>query len=346
MKNYLRKQTSKVYRNRAILTIIACAIVACFLINNLQGGALKYRKIKSDSDITKDMAGDNTKFVEFTDAEIFYTGYYYTYDGQERGKYFLVKIEDRYILSMMPLKVAEEIEVHSFKGKLRQTDSVDKDVIKNFRNYLVSEYDDWTMEDATAAIPDDYMIDATDSGGLIGFYVQVVLTSILAIYAINNIILAIEPRFGRKYKEFKRYGDIEMLEETINQDIEDENKYYDSKYYKIMKNYSIMSTGLNIKIYKTNEIMWIYKLIIRNSYNGVPTGKTYALDVRFNTNAKTFMRIPMKKEFLADEAIEQLQARLPGVIYGFPPELQNNPKSFDNIKEIWEKNKENLGQNR
>lgn len=337
MGNYLKKQISKVYINRMLLAILIGVFFTFLVVSNLQGGVLKYKRITNGSDIKEELAVDNTKYVEFDNIEVVNTGYTYTENSVPKAKYFVVQLEDRYILAMLPLDVNDATERYSFKGKLRAMDSVDKEAAAGLRDLLVSE-DGWTEEEALVTIPSDYIIDvgdATDS--LIIFYIEVVILVVLAILAVTNLILAIEPRLSRKYKKLKQYGDIEMVEETVEQDLEDDNKYYDSKQCKIMKNYTVYSTILNLKIFKTDEIMWMYKMIIQNRYGFIPIGKTYELDIKCSN--KALIRVTMKKEAMVDEVISSLESKLPNVIYGFPEELAGKADNFDKLKEYWEEYK-------
>lgn len=330
MDNYIKKHFKKIFRNKAIVSLIILLIFAWFLYLNISSGVLDYKTISSSADIEKDMGFNNTKYVKFEKARISFTGYTYQSDGKDKGKYFVVQLEDRIVLALFPMDTPTGLKITDFKGKIRETDSVDKSVISKLYEQN---------------IPRDYTIDNLNykPSYLIAFYFEVAGAVVALGFVIRYLLLATNPQKHKKFKELEKYGDIDILLENIDRDMESDIRYYDTKTVKITKNHIIETTLFGLNIFKVDEIMWMYKVITRHRTNGIPSGKTYSIEIKFSDPKKRF-GISMPNENKTDETLEQLHKYMPNVIYGYSEELFNlYINNFENFKSIWQNTgKENI----
>ncbi|MGN0393805.1 MAG: DUF6709 family protein [Coprococcus sp.] len=80
-----------------------------------------------------------------------------------------------------------------------------------------------------------------------------------------------------------------------------------------------ISNGINIDFAETREILWAYFHVTKNSYSGIPTGKTYAIQVML-TDGSSF-RLNQKNKKKADETMQYISNSIPYIIFGYDNQL-------------------------
>lgn len=92
-----------------------------------------------------------------------------------------------------------------------------------------------------------------------------------------------------------------------------------------------------------DHVVWMYKRITSHRYNGIPTGKTYGVNISFADHKQR--EITVKNEQQADEVIQALANYCPRAIAGYSKDLdslyQKNYAQFLDLR--YNKNEQNTG---
>ena len=340
MEEYIRKQISRGYRNKAFIALIICVITLWFIFNSFQAGIFDYKKIIKNDDVEMNLNAQGIKYIKIDTTNLYFTGFYYTLDGRDKAAYYIADLKDRYILVLMPVDAQEKIENYTLKGKLREQDNIDKQVIDELREYYIENHE-WEEDTIELEFPKDFIVESLEyeSGHLTSFYIQMAGVIILLIFILYCAVFALDPKIHKKYKSLEKYGDIDKVEEDVARDLESDIKYYDTKNLKIMQKYVIERSMFGIKLYRTQDIMWIYKLITTHRTNGIPTGKTYALEIKFSNKADR-LGINVRNETVADAQINDFMKKLPNIFYGYSVDLASKyVKDFEGFKKMWQEYK-------
>lgn len=337
----LKKQYVKVFINRMIRASIILCILGFILSIDIREGILQPNEIKSSSDITEDIGYDGDAYVRVSQAAIYDTGYTYTEDEEDKAKYYLVELEDQYIVALLCLDVAEQIEDYQFNGKMRELNEADQQAVNFIGADLIQSGQDWTEEEVEFGLNQKYVIESLDykGGYLLSFYFFLIGTAVAAFFVLFYLYFVLNPRKHKSYRMLKDFGNIDYVEEVIDRDFTSRRKYYDAKNVKIMEHYMVVKTMFHVKVFKTEEIMWVYELVTKHRAYFIPIGKTYTLEVKFSTPNK-YVSIPMKNQRTAGEALALLQQTLPHIIYGYDQRLiEMYNKNFAEFVSQWKEYK-------
>ena len=82
-----------------------------------------------------------------------------------------------------------------------------------------------------------------------------------------------------------------------------------------------------------DHVVWMYKRITSHRYNGIPTGKTYGVNISFADHKQR--EITVKNEQQADEVIQALSSYCPRAIAGYSKDLDNlYQKNYNQFLEL------------
>lgn len=82
-----------------------------------------------------------------------------------------------------------------------------------------------------------------------------------------------------------------------------------------------------------DHVVWMYKRITSHRYNGIPTGKTYGVNISFADHKQR--EITVKNEQQADEVIQALSSYCPKAIAGYSKDLDNlYQKNYNQFLEL------------
>ncbi len=152
-------------------------------------------------------------------------------------------------------------------------------------------------------------------------YVSLAVAAIVAIFTLIGFFLAVSrflnPLNHPALKSYARFGDVNLIVNTINTEISSQHELIGKKVH-FTKNW-IVSTANVIEASPYRDLIWCYKSVIQHRTNGIPTGKTYAVNVYDRTGKN--ITIP-GKEPEVDQILNLLILYSPGIIAGYSSEIQ------------------------
>jgi len=327
MENFVKKQISRVAKNTLIVLLIPFLILGFFTGKQMFEGRFNPKKVNSVEDISIN------KYIDLSSVMIYDTGYTYLDDNIVTGKYYLIDFDNHYLLALMPKDITETSASFEVKGYTRDLDSIDNQVY-NALIYDLAE--DWevSVEEVKLDVVGGFILESKNT--INTFFILATLTTIFGLLSLWQFFIMIEPKNSKTYKRLaKNEEDIDSLLDNVDREIDGNHLHLDTKQVKIMPTYIINSTGFSFNIYKTNELMWVYKVITTHRTNGIKTGTSYS--VMFKFSDKRMFQMPAKNEANVDNIIQDLMTKISGVFYGFTPELNTlYMKQFNEFIVQWE----------
>lgn len=330
MENYVKTQVQKTSRHILVVLLIPFIIFGFFTFREINSGFFNYNKITTAEELLSIKDTKGNAYVTFKAIPIFDTGYTYLSDNIVTGKYFLLDINiDNsnfiYALCIMPKNFeisTNENALYTIKGYLRTLDSVDKEAL----NAIVadcSEFWECTYEEAFAEFIPNLIIESKKTD--FNFYFFTIGTAVFGLLSLWRLFILLEPKNSKLYKKLYKWGDLQNILDDIDREAEKD----------VSNKYLFQSSFFNFNVFKTDELMWAYKLITTHRTNGIKTGVTYSVLLRFKD--KTSLSLNAKNEPHADTILSDLMPRFPNVIYGFTPELNTlYNKKLDEFIKQWE----------
>ncbi len=170
------------------------------------------------------------------------------------------------------------------------------------------------------------MMDASDFK--LAGYIGIAVCSILILIALFNIIRFIKRSQDHKlhpiYKSLSKFGNPEILISNINNELKLKAETQAGKLI-LTDSWLFIPTVYTLKPALLNYVVWVYKKITQRRVNFIPTGKTFSIVIYLKDKSELSAQM---NEGLVNQAIVQIQAKIPWVIAGYSDEVQR----------LWNKN--------
>ena len=344
--NYAKKQIIRGVRNVFILSIILIGIIGALLftqsanITNLYGSRAM---LSSPDEITKRLDQRST-YVELLADEFFDSSYTLKKDGKDINKYYVCLFDDdKYIICKTDMKITKEIyENYKLEGKIVKPDSISQKTIDRTIGDTARKRGISTIEIEKNFSP--YMLDLTQNR----MEEQIIcgLGYLAIAFFIFNALLQL--RFLGAYHTNKWYKKLAALDPMHNADHINEmiSREYDAGEYVyklknmvLMKNWALFPRFSGFTVQKTSDLLWIYKTITQHRTNGIPTGKSFNVTLRFRDK---FLYNLVSKKKNVDDTLLLIKQNYPHVYFGYSDQLleifNHDPEEFIRvIKEFTEK---------
>ncbi len=158
------------------------------------------------------------------------------------------------------------------------------------------------------------------------FYIGIFIGLIyLIILVIKRVIAVTNYRSSKVIKELSKYGNIDYMENQINQEIN--YPEYVSRRITITNNWIIDKTPFSIRFMPIESLVWVYNVRTKHYQNGIRTGTSFSVMCHSDKNEKLPLNVGGKKdEEKAIGIIELLSQKAPWAIYGYNDEIKKNFK--------------------
>lgn len=129
-------------------------------------------------------------------------------------------------------------------------------------------------------------------------------------------------------RALRRFGDPEEIAEQIDHEI---NSYHDKLgNIRLTRNWLVHQHGLTFNAARLNDVVWMYKHVLKTKYYGVVTvAKTYSVYL-WDRHGKCITITAKEKE--VDEMLQAIYQRAPWIIVGYDQQLEKQ----------WKKNRDEL----
>ncbi|MDR3210279.1 MAG: hypothetical protein LBT36_06615, partial [Oscillospiraceae bacterium] len=84
--------------------------------------------------------------------------------------------------------------------------------------------------------------------------------------------------------------------------------------------YLVFQSTFSYRVERKSSLLWLYKTVQRNRYNGIPTGKTFYATMHFASGRQ---ERTAAKESQVDAMLQELAAQSPNALIGFNQNLAN-----------------------
>lgn len=256
---------------------------------------------------------DGFQFVTHKTDELYNTDYYITEGSKTTGNFFSFLVDDGYMMVYAPADMKSSYyDDYTVTGKVIEMDSVDRQVRTKFASdigvdsSLIPSY--YISLKAPRAVP------------------QVVSAAgaVLILLALINIVKSIGGLAN--YKSSKYYkslmancpGDPEQTAASLEAELAQNDFVIRHGDLIITRSWVCSGTGKSFAIRPVGDLIWSYKNVTQHRTNGIPTGKSYAVMLRFASGATE--QVPAKNENDCDQLLASIHTRCPGAIMGYKPE--------------------------
>ena len=322
--NYAKKQVRRTAKNIIILNIIIIIAIIIFVNKDYRALRSIYMEEETVSYGSKlaEMYQSREIYVKSYTEEFFDTGYEMLEDNVVVDKYYAFYLNDMYIICRTDTKMTQEsYSSYKISGLLVEPDTEEKKIL----NAIIGE------------ISDQLDVTRTEAQGYVSAYIidvgaprllhQILfgVAGVVIIFCVSRIIIAIRDiidyTLNKKYKKLGKESGRgpEIINEEITAELGNEEKLYKFGHAKITENWVVSESFANFEILPKTDVIWIYKLITQHRTNGIPTGKSFSIEMLFKNKKR--VSIAQKNEKIADETVNKLVEIFPGAIVGFSNEL-------------------------
>lgn len=323
------------------LLFLAIAVVVCAV-----GGAYNLPKMlfpKTLSELTPEtMEGAYVK----DDIYYIYSGFAYeseTKNGKDLGEtrvWYITDFDEEYYMSM---SVGKKDIAYADALMEEYWDYLDYGIVPENEDWMIlpisgtitaldSELSYYYYEDVSAetqAIMLPYSLDA----GMLGS--QTVTTATVC-GVVSLVLAAIAVYFMAKaatggyqkdaMKELNNMGSRDIMVERLN-------GFYQAtpavQGVRIDKEFVLIQSGPNTYLHRPQDIAWVYQTITQHRTNGIPSGKSYSINIMLMDGKNRTLALSKKA---AEELLVYMESELPGAIVGYTDEIAaqyaNNRAAF------------------
>jgi hypothetical protein len=302
---------------------IRLAVAILMLLEGVSGWLFLPRKMASVIDDDSTYFSDALVRVESQGA------LYYGYTGSEgkaTARWYFVPIRN---------KDGEIIKIYAAESKkdYRSDEYLDREerpvrefmgLLRPFRGgndydadaKLLAKSSDFTEEEARALLADTYI--STQQGEAADISKWVAIAGAL-LFVFTAVALFSDKKTRKRMQDLgvNEHGAQRFEEEYARGDAAEFDKVA------LTQNWLLNKLTGNVALYPLQEVVWAYGEVTRHRTYGIPTGKTYALQVYFSTGWK--MTLPAKAK-TAGPMLEAFAARCKGAFIGYSAELQDSWK--------------------
>lgn len=335
--NFLKKAIKKTSINSGLIFIFVISIITLALfshknsISSILGAAKEVSTAKELEEYNLTREGHITLKVDYmTDS-----GYYVAKDGG-KGKItdniYIGIIDGKFVTVALPAKSSSKnpIEMENVSIIAKEFDGLDdednEELLEQIKGGLAESLgvsiEDIDNEFISVIFKDSKMNRLLEKIFLIGVFIVLIYFIVLlikALMAISNY------RNSRAVKNLSKYGNIDYIENQINQEIN--YPEYSGKRLIITTSWIISKSAYNVKFLPINNLVWVYNIRTKHYYNGIKTGTSFSVMCYSDKNEKFSFDVGGKKK--EDEAIEivnLISQKAPWAICGYSDEIKKNFK--------------------
>ena len=327
--SYANTQLKRIAKNTSIIAAIIIAGIITLLalyapnLQNLMMG----NEFKSDMEL--EMLLDAKKvYVHGVADDLFYSGYTIGTDSKDEADFYLFDAGDQFVICRTKPNMPEESYLnYKIRGCLEVPTGEEARLrgmlVNDWLAYCIEEDPDLTREDVETWFA-PYMIDTLEPQWLM--QLVIIAAFALIVYALVRVALALgsvnDNSMSKWYKKLSFNGTEipSVVNESISEELASDNVVSFNKVLRITENWIVSQSTFAFKVRKKSDLLWMHKTVTQHRTNGIPTGKTYAIALKFAD--KTMESTVARNEADMDNVMSLLMLCCPNVISGYSPELQ------------------------
>ena len=322
-KSFAQKQIGRICRRAAMTSLLWLAILAAalyFLSPHVLNLYFK-QDLPIDADALAVRLDTKLVCVDMAVDELFYTGYDMTSDGKTSSKYYAYYDGTRYVLCEMPKDMLlDEIENYRLKGIIQAFESIDKQVITELAKDIASA-NNISVEQARAQLATvkingkaSILFRQAFTGAIIVLAVLCVVRFFRSLYLMANY---------QKHKVFQKLSlgegwPAERVDEQVSHELEG-TLVFDKKPLKMTQNWIVMPASNALTVRRREDLVWGHGHVTRHYTNGIPTGKTHSVSLKFKDGLD--LSLPTRNEKDTEATMAALRAVMPKMLTGYSDEL-------------------------
>lgn len=323
--NYAQKQVQRITKRKITQMVFVIAISVLLLLfwlktprpDNLFLAPVSFESGREATDLYK----KGIQFVQ-TDVDVlFHTGWQKTENQKVVSQYYSFWADGQLILCKAGAKLSENYyeDIH-IAGRLHKHTS-DSTKVLNDVTAQVAAQANVSVEEAAKYISPYYI--QLDEDRTVPLVLSLVFYAII-ITSLVRLVLAIKA--SKDYTAHKAYQKLgkayqmspEELNEAVSKEIAQGNIVVDRNPVMATESWVCIGADNAFCVYSHSDLIWMYKTVTQHRTNGIPTGKTYGINLVFRDGSKHFLSLKNEKE--TDEIMNVLYARYPLVLPGYNEE--------------------------
>jgi len=328
MRDFVKEQSKRLYKLRLAcfipLVVIFAVILGLMLIGN--GNIWTVTEItETDASRLSSLYRNGTKLVTIT-ADVYDTGYYTGSDDGVVDRAYIIVTEEQYVLVRAPKSwTEEEYAAKKLTGVLDKFTAIEDEIYYE----LINDYADYYGVDTSdVRAYFSTVILSVKPGDLWTPRVFEVIFALLIIILIVLLIRAAadkaRPEKTKYYKQLALAGDdSRRVNDAISGELERGELVLKGKNMSVTENYLLITPGGRYSAVRLEDIVWLYRRVVKNSYNFVPVSKTYYIEVWTKDLRHFSIYTEGKAIFMKDRdnSLDQLASRCPNAVAGYYGEL-------------------------
>ncbi|MDR0904840.1 MAG: hypothetical protein LBN00_01475 [Oscillospiraceae bacterium] len=336
--NFAQKQVRRISRNKILISLLVIIIVGGLLYFNappLRNLYVEPTEFTAGSELSY-LLDTKERFVTTTAEYFFDTGYYITEDGRITRQYYAFFAEDTYVICSVGKNfTGDEFEYYDIAGMLKEPGSTENEIIFEIAGEIAAEWDTDTYEALEYIAP--VILNINPSARVVQQIVVAAGAAVIIWMLINILraIICIGDYTRAKQFEALSFGGIRDSEQTnteVSHELEGPPVLQDS-HFTLTRSFAIFPSAFTFAVKRKSDLLWFYKSITQHRTNGIPTGKTFSVTLRFG-DGKTF-NVASRKN-LVDGMLLVVAREFPQALQGYDAaweKLFNKDRSaFDAVR--------------
>jgi|GEM_PF-1723721 len=328
--SYAKKQLKRIAKNTVIFSLILIAGVTTLLLlyaPNLGNLFFKTGTFDSEFELARLLDANNV-YVTHTTDEFFYSGYTLESDGVDEADFYLFNAGTQYVICRTkPGMTDESYANYEVRGRVEMPKGKDAELrgmlVREWLEYWQEEEPDLTRAEVMTWFA-PYIIDTTAPRWqpqllVLGAFALIIFALVKMLLAVRNASDITESKWYKRMT-FNGTEDAALVNDAVTAELAGENWVAFNKNLCITENWIVSQTNFSFKVRRKSDLVWLYKTVTQHRTNGIPTGKTYAVTLRFTD--KTTEAAGARNEAGTDNFMNILMSCCPDAVYGFSKELE------------------------
>jgi len=333
-KSFAQKQIGRICRRAVLTSLLWLAILAAafyFLSPHILNLYFK-QDLPVDADSLAVRLDTKLVCVSVTVDELFYTGYDLTSDGKTSSKYYAYYDGSRYVLCQMPKDMLlDEIENYKLKGIIQELESIDKKVLTEIAKDIAGS-NNISVEQARSQLA-TVKINTKAS-----IFFRQIFTGVILVLAVLCVVRVFRSFFlmgnYTKHKVYRKLAlsdawPAERVDEQVSRELESP-LIYEKKPLKMTQNWIVMPASAALTVRRREDLVWAHGHVTRHYTNGIPTGKTHSVSLKFKDGLD--LSLPCRNEKDTEATMAALRSLMPKMLTGYSDDLlklyQNDKPGF------------------
>ncbi len=288
-----------------IISILAALAIGGYYVYRSYFESKLFPVITTEANMIAEGKGITVKTNQFT-----YMGFTDQVDGKDEAFYYALGVGDKVLIARNRQDLRDidrATTTKEFSGVVKKNIYRDEDISR-----LVDM--GMSKENAEAALLPYYL---TDEDQEIDWWFLLLLIFPVLIFAgqIGNLK---NNRKSKKQLTALYGGDLARAEQYFDAEFAQSDLVTKIHNFYITKNWVLSTNAAHTFLLPLKEVVWAYKTVVSRRTNGIPTGKTYKVNLYFSNGSTAVFTLAQKN---VDALLGELQNRTGKIVIGYSDEL-------------------------